>query len=294
MSQQYLIKSLSDDWSFYIKTGFMDILRPNSVPSSELDGLSDHAVQISNGIISFFFVIPGILCTFEVFYGTEQEERAILQEIQENVEQAGLKKVEIIEKKYRIYKPLTQETTGNLLYLLKKRFEANMERHPWASSTSEWDCIQAKIEADRKKAWSLNEMERTGGEPDVAARHFQTGEYTFIDFSAESPAGRSNVVFDREAETWLAENSPEEKCRGNAVDMAEAMGIELLDADQYQEFQKLGRFDQATSTWLKTTESMRADGYGLDGSRYGLNLDISETRATCHHDAIRFRGRLVV
>jgi hypothetical protein len=215
MSQQYLIKSLSDDLSFNIKTGFMDILRPNSVPSSELDSLSDHAVHLSNGIHSFVFVNPGILCTFEVFYGTAQEERAILQEILENVEQEGLKKAEIIEKKYRVY--------------------------------------------------------------------------TFINCSTESPAGRSNVVFDRETETWLAEN-----CRGNAADMAEAMGIELLDAEQYEKFQHLGQFDQATSTWLKTEESMRADGYGLDSSRCGLNLDISETRATCHHDAGRFRGRLVV
>jgi len=137
-------------------------------------------------------------------------------------------------------KNFSPEQHEELLGALKTRFEKNMNRHKGL----EWAKIQAKLEADTEKLWSLNEMERTGGEPDVVGHDKRTGEYIFYDCSAESPKGRRSVCYDREA----LESRKEHKPANNAVDMAAAMGIELLTEEQYRELQKLGDFDTKTSS----------------------------------------------
>src|SRR5947209_7058149 len=141
-------------------------------------------------------------------------------------------------------KELSPKQRKELLRALKARFEKNMNRHKGL----EWAKVQAKLEANTEKLWSLNEMERTGGEPDVAGVDKKTGEYVFYDCSAESPKGRRSVCYDREALESRKEHKPED----NAVDMATAMGIELLTEEQYRELQKLGEFDTKTSSWMKT------------------------------------------
>src|SRR5262249_9403976 len=132
----------------------------------------------------------------------------------------------------------------DLLKALKARFEQNINRHKELA----WAEVQAKLEANPEKLWSLHEMESTGGEPDVVGRDTKTGEYIFFDCSAESPAGRRSVCYDREG--W--ESRKEHRPKNNAMDMAAAMGIELLTEEEYQELQKLGEFDRKTSSWVKT------------------------------------------
>ena len=136
------------------------------------------------------------------------------------------------------------EQPAELLSALKTRFEKNLNRHQGL----EWAKVQAKLEANAEKLWSLNEMERTGGEPDVVGHDKKTGEYIFYDCSAESPKGRRSVCYDREALESRKEHKPED----SAIDMAAAMGIELLTEEQYRELQKLGNFDTKTSSWVKT------------------------------------------
>ena len=148
-------------------------------------------------------------------------------------------------------KELSPEQREELLKALKARFEKNMNRH----NDLEWAKVKAKLEANPdsyrdEKLWSLNEMERTGGEPDVVGYDKMTGEYIFYDCSAESPKGRRSVCYDREALESRKENKPE----NSAIDMAAAMGIELLTEEQYRELQKLGSFDLKTSSWVKTPE----------------------------------------
>src|SRR5947208_3621907 len=142
-------------------------------------------------------------------------------------------------------KDLSPEQREALLRALKARFEKNMNRHKGL----EWARVQAKLEVDAEKLWSLNEMERTGGEPDVVGDDKKTGAYIFYDCSAETPKGRRNVCYDREA----LESRKEHKPKDNAVDMAAAMGIELLTEEQYRELQKLGNFDTKTSSEVKRT-----------------------------------------
>src|SRR6184192_4081170 len=146
-------------------------------------------------------------------------------------------------------KDLSPEQRAELLRALRARFEKNMNRH----KSLEWDKVQAKLEANAEKLWSLNEMERTGGEPDVVGHDKKTGEYIFNDCSAESPKGRRSVCYDREA----LEARKEHKPKNSAVDMATAMGIELLTEEQYRELQKLGDFDTRTSSWVKTPPEIR-------------------------------------
>src|ERR1700716_225446 len=146
-------------------------------------------------------------------------------------------------------KDLSPERREELLRALKARFEKNMNRHKGL----EWDKVQAKLEANAEKLWSLNEMERTGGEPDVIGHDKKTGEYMFYDCSAESPKGRRSLCYDREALESRKEHKPE----GNTVDMAAAMGIELLTEEQYRELQKLGNFDAKTSSWVRTPSDIR-------------------------------------
>src|SRR5437763_4608342 len=141
-------------------------------------------------------------------------------------------------------KKLSPEQRKELLRALKARFEKNMNRHKGL----EWARVQAKLEANNEKLWSLNEIERTGGEPDVVGFDKKTGEYIFVDSSAESPKGRRSFCYDGEALQSRKEHKPE----NNAIDMAAAMGIELLTEEQYRELQQLGNFDAKTSSWVKT------------------------------------------
>ncbi|HEV7645725.1 MAG TPA: DUF4256 domain-containing protein [Pyrinomonadaceae bacterium] len=152
-------------------------------------------------------------------------------------------------------KELSPEQRKELLTILKDRFEKNMDRHKGL----EWAKVQAKLEAGAEKLWSLSEMESTGGEPDVAGFDKKTGEYIFYDCSAESPKGRRSLCYDREALEKRKEHKPE----NTAIDMAAAMGIELLTEEQYRELQKLGNFDAKTSSWIETPSDIRKLGGAL-------------------------------
>src|SRR5436309_14615362 len=149
-------------------------------------------------------------------------------------------------------KDLSPEQRAELLRALRARFEKNMNRH----KSLEWDKVQAKLEANAEKLWSLNEMERTGGEPDVFSHDKKTGEYIFYDCSAESPKGCRNVCYDCEA----LESRKEHKPKNNAIDMATDMGIELLTEEQYRALQQLGKFDTKTSSWIITPSEIRKLG----------------------------------
>lgn len=174
----------------------------------------------------------------------------------------------------------------DLLQVLKTRFEENMNRH----KDLKWDNIQIKLEADTAKLRSLNEMERTGGEPDIIGYDAATKEYIFCDCSAESPAGRRNVCYDREA----LESRKEAKPENNAIDMAEEMGIELLTEKQYRELQEHGQFDTKTSSWIKTPSDVRKLGGALFADyRFG-RIFIYHNGASSYYAARGFRGILRV
>ena len=173
-----------------------------------------------------------------------------------------------------------------LLSLLKARFEKNMNRHKGL----EWSKVQAKLEANAEKLWSLNEMELTGGEPDVVGNDKKTGEYTFYDCSAESPKGRRSVCYDREA----LESRKEHKPKNNAIDMAAAMGIELLTEEQYRELQKLGDFDTKTSSWVQTPSEIRKLGGALFCDRRYDHVFVYHNGAESYYAARGFRGSLRV
>ena len=171
-----------------------------------------------------------------------------------------------------------------LLRTLQARFEKNMSRHKGL----EWAKVQAKLEANTEKLWSLNEMERTGGEPDVVGHDKKTGEYIFFDCSAESPKGRRSVCYDREGQESRKEHRPE----NNAIDMAASMGIELLTEEQYRELQKLGNFDSKTSSWVETPSGIRKLGGALFcDCRYG-NVFVYHNGAPSYYAARGFRGSL--
>src|SRR6187399_3601270 len=156
-------------------------------------------------------------------------------------------------------KELSPKEREELLTALKARFETNTSRHKGL----EWAKVQAKLEASAEKLWSLNEMERTGGEPDVVGHDKKTGEYIFFDCSAESPGGRRSVCYDREGQESRKEHRP----ANNAIDMATAMGIKLLTEAQYRELQKLGNFDTKTSSWVRAPAAIRKLGGALFGDR---------------------------
>ena len=168
-------------------------------------------------------------------------------------------------------KELSPEQREELLRALKARFEKNMNRHKGL----EWAKVQAKLEANTEKLRSLNEMERTGGEPDVVGHAKKTGEYVFYDCSAESPKGRRNVCYDREGQEARKAFRPE----NNAIDMAAAMGIELLTEEHYRELQKLGNFDMKTSSWVKTPSDIRKLGGALFADRRYGNVFIYHNSA---------------
>ena len=173
-----------------------------------------------------------------------------------------------------------------LLSALKARFEKNMNRHKGL----EWAEVQAKLEANPEKLWSLNEMERTGGEPDVVGHDQRTGEYIFNDCSAESPKGRRSLCYDREARESRKEHKPE----NSAIDLAAAMGIVLLTEEQYRELQKLGNFDTKTSSWIITPADVRKLGGALFADfRYG-NVFVYHNGAESYYAARGFRGSLRV
>ena len=176
--------------------------------------------------------------------------------------------------------------TEELLVTLKNRFEKNMNRHEGL----EWDKVQAKLEANGDKMWSVGEMERTGGEPDVAGFDNATGEFIFYDCSAESPAGRRSVCYDREGLESRKEHRPE----NTAIDMAAEIGIELLNEEEYWTLQQLGHFDTKTSSWLKTPSDVRRLGGALVGEyRYG-RIFTTHNGAQSYYAARGFRGSLRV
>jgi Protein of unknown function (DUF4256) len=183
-------------------------------------------------------------------------------------------------------KNLSPEQREELLRTLKARFEKNMNRHKGL----EWAKVQAKLEAKTAKLWSLNEMERTGGEPDVVGHDKKTGEYIFYDCSAESPKGRRSVCYDREALEARKENKPKD----SAIHMAAAMGIELLTEEQYRELQKLGDFDTKTSSWVKTPSDIRRLGGALFCDRRYDNVFVYHNGAESYYAARAFRGSLRV
>ncbi len=183
-------------------------------------------------------------------------------------------------------KALPPEQREEILKVLKGRFEKNINRHKGL----EWAEIQAKLEANSEKLWSLNEMERTGGEPDVVGYDKKTGEYIFYDCSLESPNGRRSVCYDREGLESRNENKP----KNNAMDMAAAIGIELLTEEQYRELQKLGNFDMKTSSWVKTPSDIRKLGGALFADfRYG-KVFVYHNGAQSYYGARAFRGSLKV
>ena len=183
-------------------------------------------------------------------------------------------------------KDLSPEQRKELTRALKARFGENMNRH----KDLEWAQVQAKLEANAEKLWSLNEMERTGGEPDVVGHDKKTGEYIFYDCSAESPKGRRSVCYDREALESRKEHKPE----GSAIDMAAAMGIELLTEEQYRELQKRGNFDTKTSSWVKTPSDIRKLGGALFCDRRYDTVFVYHNGAESNYSARAFRGSLRV
>jgi len=183
-------------------------------------------------------------------------------------------------------KKLSPSQRDSLLSALKARFEKNKNRHKGL----EWAKVQAKLEASTEKLWLLQEMERTGGEPDVVGYDKKTGEYIFYDCSAESPTGRRSLCYDREAQDARKENKP----KNNAVDMATGMGIELLTEDQYRELQQLGEFDTKTSSWVKTPSDIRKLGGAVSCDRRYGHVFLGHNGAQSYYAARGFRGWLKV
>jgi len=185
-----------------------------------------------------------------------------------------------------IEKELSPEVREELLSVLKVRFEKNRNRH----KDLEWDKVQARLEANAEKLWSLHEMEKTGGEPDVVAYDKKTDEYLFYDCSAESPKGRRSLCYDREALDARKENKPD----GSAVGMAADMGIELLSEEEYRVLQQLGTFDLKTSSWLKTPAAIRNLGGAVFGDRRYDHVFVYHNGVQSYYAGRAFRGSLRV
>jgi hypothetical protein len=183
-------------------------------------------------------------------------------------------------------KELSPKQREELLKVLKDRFEKNMKRHKGL----EWAKVQAKLEANAEKLWSLNEMEGTGGEPDVVGQDKKTGEYIFFDCSAETPKGRTSVCYDREG----LDSRKEHKPKNTAMDIATAMAIELLTEVEYQDLQKLGDFDTKTSSWVKTPADIRKLGGALYCDRRYGRVFVGHNGAQSYYSARAFRGSLRV
>jgi hypothetical protein len=186
----------------------------------------------------------------------------------------------------KLRKELSSEQRDELLRILKARFEKNMNRHKGL----EWANVHAKLKANPEKLWSLNEMERTGGEPDVVDYDKKSNEYIFYDCSIESPNGRRSVCYDREGLESRKSHPPE----NNAIDMATAMGIEILTEEQYRELQKLGEFDTKTSSWINTPSDIRKlDGALFADYRFG-KVFVYHNTAPSYYSSRGFRGSLRV
>jgi hypothetical protein len=183
-------------------------------------------------------------------------------------------------------KDLKAKQRQELLGALKARFEKNMSRH----KRLDWAKVQAKLDANPEKLWSLNEMERTGGEPDVVGYDQKTGEYIFYDCSAESPEGRRNVCYDRDA----LDSRKEAKPKDSALNMAAAMGVEVLTEAQYRALQKLGNFDTKTSSWLITPAAIRKLGGAIFADRRYDHVFVYHNGASSYYGARGFRGSLRV
>src|SRR5579863_2605947 len=181
---------------------------------------------------------------------------------------------------------LSNKQREEILKALKARFEKNINRHKGLA----WAQVQAKLEANTGKLWSLSEMEKTGGEPDVVGQDKKTGEYIFYDCSAESPKGRRSICYDREA----LEARKEHKPKDNAVDMATAMGIELLTEEQYRELQKFEEFDTKTSSWVKTPSAIRKLGGAIFCDRRYDTVFVYHNGAESYYGGRGFRGSLRV
>ena len=181
---------------------------------------------------------------------------------------------------------LSKKQREDLLKTLKARFEQNMGRH----KDVQWPNLQARLEGNPEKLWSLNEMERTGGEPDVVSHDKKTGEYIFYDCAAESPKDRRSLCYDRAALDARKENKP----KGNALEMAEAIGIELLTEEQYRELQRLGNFDSKTSSWVKTPAAVRKLGGALFCDRRYDTVFVYHNGAESYYAARGFRGWLKI
>jgi hypothetical protein len=183
-------------------------------------------------------------------------------------------------------KELSPDQYTELFKVLKARFEKNMDRHKGL----DWAKVQAKLEADPGKLWSLNEMEITEGEPDVVGYDQKTGEYIFYDCSAESPKGRRSICYDHEA----LEKRKEHKPWNSAIEMAKDMGVEVLTEEQYQNLQQLGNFDTKTSSWIITPSDIRKLGGALFGDRRYATVFIYHNGADSYYAARGFRGSLRV
>ena len=183
-------------------------------------------------------------------------------------------------------KELSQEQRRRLLSELKVRFEKNMNRH----KSLDWAKVQAKLEASTEKLWSISEMERTGGEPDIIGHNKKTGEFVFHDCSPESPSGRVNVCYDRKALDARKENKP----KNSALDMAAAMGIGILSEKEYLELQELGEFDTKSSSWVQTPANIRALGGALFCDRRYDHVFVYHNGADSYYARRGFRGSLRV
>lgn len=181
---------------------------------------------------------------------------------------------------------LSPADQDSLLKTLKARFEKNSNRH----KSLEWTAVQAKLEAHPDKLWSLNEMEKTGGEPDVVSHDKKTGEFIFFDCSAESPSGRRSLCYDRKA----LDSRKEHKPKNSVLDMAAAMGIELLNEEQYRELQSLGHFDTKTSSWIETPPAIRKLGGALFADFRYDTVFVYHNGADSYYAARGFRGSLIV
>jgi hypothetical protein len=181
-------------------------------------------------------------------------------------------------------KKLTVEQRESLLGVLKARFEKNMSRHKGV----EWAKVRARLDAHAEKLWSLNEMERTGGEPDVVGHDKRTGEVVFYDCSAESPKGRTSLCYDRKA----LDSRKEFKPKNNVIDVAVSMGVELLTEEQYRELQDLGSFDEKSSSWVKAPEDMRKLDGGLFGDRRFGRVFLYHNGVQSYYSGRGFRASL--
>lgn len=183
-------------------------------------------------------------------------------------------------------KSLSLAEREDLLKALKARFDKNSKRH----SDVTWTTVRAKLAANPERLWSLNEMEKSGGEPDVIGRDRKTGEFIFVDCSAQSPSGRRSLCYDRAA----LDSRKEHKPKNNAIELAAAMGVELLAEEQYRDLQKLGEFDTTTSSWIKTPSDIRSRGGALFCDRRYGHMFVYHNGAESYYGARGFRGLLRV